>query len=376
MNAASTFPKGHLPTSASDRMYGLDLCRTIAVLLVVCGHMLQHSRPHDWLTSVGFVGLFGVDLFFCLSGFLIGRILLNDCSRWTAEKEAGLFRFWYRRWMRTLPLYLFFLLVSLRYDWTGPATLESRLSYLVFAQNFLWPMPAFYGLTWSLAVEEWFYFSFPLLLALALALGRSPKQAVGMSIAIFMVAPPLARWALTGDGHGFGNLDEGIRHVTVFRLDSIGYGVLMAYLAQWHAATFNRLARLYWLFLGLVCACLVWTGFHHFGWSESRLVAALYFSISGLAFAGLIPFFHGLGAPDWTLFKKFVRHTSLISYSMYLAHIFAFMLGMKLLRVLGIFDLTYPKPWLVYPLFMALVYLLATATYYGIEKPMLALRDR
>ena len=100
------------------------------------------------------------------------------------------------------------------------------------------------------------------------------------------------------------------------------------------------------------------------------------FSVSGLAFAGLIPFFYALKAPDWSLFKRFVRHTSLISYSMYLAHIFAFMLGMKLLHLLGIFELTYPKPWLAYPLFMALVYLLATATYYGIEKPMLALRDR
>lgn len=337
--------------------------------------MLQHSSPHPVLASFGFVGLFGVDLFFCLSGFLIGRILLQESAGWGHEKEEGLVRFWYRRWMRTLPLYFFFFFVSLQFDWAGATTLASKLSYLVFAQNLLWSMPDFYGLTWSLAVEEWFYFSFPLLLLLFIGLGRSPRQAGVVAIACFMLLPPLLRLALAGDSHDFGSLDEGLRHVMAFRLDSIGYGVLVAYLSQWHIQLFQRLIKLWAWFLALVVACLICTKFHYFGWSESRIVASLYFSVSALAFAGLIPFFSNLSPSRYKFINRFVKYTSQISYSMYLAHIFAFIIGMAMLRRIGIFELIYPNPLITYPLFYGLVYLLSTCTYFAIERPFLALRE-
>jgi peptidoglycan/LPS O-acetylase OafA/YrhL len=366
----------HSGVQAGDRMFGLDVCRTIAVLLVVTGHMLQHSSPHALLASFGFIGLFGVDLFFCLSGFLIGRIVLQESTHWPQEQETGLLRFWYRRWMRTLPLYFFFFFVSLQFDWTGAATLASKLSYLVFAQNLLWSMPDFYGLTWSLAVEEWFYFSFPLLLLLFIGLGRSPRQAAVITIACFVLLPPLLRLALAGDSHDFGSIDEGLRHVMAFRLDSIGYGVLLAYLSQWHHQLFQRLTSLWPWFLALTAVCLICTKFHYFGWAESRIVASLYFSVSAIAFAGLIPFFSSLVPSSLPLLNRFVKYTSQISYSMYLAHIFAFMLGMSLLQKARLFDSIYPNPWLAYPMFYALVYILSSCTYFAIEKPVLALRDR
>ena len=359
-----------------DRMFGLDVCRTIAVLLVVTGHMLQHSSPSPLLASLGFIGLFGVDLFFCLSGFLIGRIVLQESEHWPQEQETGLLRFWYRRWMRTLPLYFFFFFISLQFDWTGAASLASKLSYLVFVQNLLWSMPDFYGLTWSLAVEEWFYFSFPLLLLLFIGLGRSPRQAAVITIACFVLLPPLLRLAMAGDPHEFGSLDEGLRHVMVFRLDSIGYGVLVAYLSQWHRELFQRLISLWPWFLALVVACLTCTKLHYFGWSESRIVASLYFSVSAFAFAGLIPFFSSLVPGRSTLLNRFVKYTSQISYSMYLAHIFAFMLGMMVLQKARLFDSIYPNPWLVYPMFYALVYIMSSCTYFAIERPVLAARDR
>lgn len=96
-----------------DRMFGLDVCRTIAILPVVFGHMLRYSDPHPFIQSLGFLAIFGVDLFFCLSGFLIGRILLLDSTSWHETQENGVMNFWYRRWMRTLPLYFFYLFVNL-----------------------------------------------------------------------------------------------------------------------------------------------------------------------------------------------------------------------------------------------------------------------
>lgn len=56
-------------TSAHDRMFGLDLCRTMAIVSVVIGHMLLHSSPNAYLASIGFVAIFGVDLFFLSQRF-------------------------------------------------------------------------------------------------------------------------------------------------------------------------------------------------------------------------------------------------------------------------------------------------------------------
>ena len=371
-----TMPAAQGGPHATDRLFGLDVCRTIAVLLVVSGHTLQHSSPQPALASFGFVGLFGVDFFFCLSGFLIGRILLQESAGWADGKEDGLLRFWYRRWMRTLPLYFFIFLISLRYDWTGAATLASKLSYLVFAQNLNWQMPAFYGLTWSLAVEEWFYFTFPLLLLMFIGLGCGPRRASAMAIACFVLIPPLLRLILTGAASDYGSLDEGIRHVMIFRLDSIGFGVGVAYLGRWHAKLFERAIRYWYLFLVLVTACIASTKLNYFGLSESRMVAALYFSISSLAFAGLIPFFSSLKPSPSGLLNRFIRYTSLISYSMYLVHVFGFLIGMAALQKFGVFDRVYPNPWLTYPIFYVLIYSLSSVTYFVIEKPVLALRDK
>lgn len=361
---------------AHDRMFGLDVCRTMAILSVVVGHMLLHSSPHPYIASIGFLAIFGVDLFFCLSGFLIGRILLLESSRWPEQKEQGVFRFWYRRWMRTLPLYFFFFFVELYTYWGGASSVSAQQAYLIFAQNLAWPMPNFFSLTWSLAIEEWFYFLFPLLILLSIGLGRKPRTAVLVAIIVFLLAPMALRFFLFNKEGSFDSLDPNIRHVVMFRLDSIGFGVLMAYLNQWHQAVFAKLAELKWLFIGLAVACMAFIKWDYFGMTETRLVVTIYFTLVALVFAGLLPFFTGLAPTRFKLLNRFVKYTSLISYSMYLGHIVAFTFGMTLLRKLGVFDAIYPNPWFSYPIFFLLVYLLASLTYSFIEKPVLALRDR
>jgi peptidoglycan/LPS O-acetylase OafA/YrhL len=357
-------------------MFGLDVCRTIAILSVVVGHMLQHSSPHPLLASFGVVGLFGVDLFFCLSGFLIGRILLQESLRWPEEKESGLLRFWYRRWMRTLPLYFFFFFISIKYDWKGATTVYSQLSYLVFAQNLAWPMTDFFRLSWSLAVEEWFYYSFPLILLFLIGCGKKPRSAAVVTIVCFLLIPPFMRLTLPGHPYNFQNIDQEIRQVVSFRLDSIGFGVLIAFIYQWNKALFLQLSKLWWLFLSLVIFCVICTKWGYFGLSENKLFVALYFSFSAFAFAGLIPFFTVLTSSRFKLLNRFVKFTSLNSYSMYLGHIFAFMISINIFHRFGVFDSVYSNPWLAYPIFLIFVYLLSSLTYFAIEKPVLAIRNR
>lgn len=361
---------------ARDHMFGLDVCRAIAILTVVFGHMFMHSFPHPVLKSFGFLAIFGVDLFFCLSGFLIGRILLIESAKWHEKKEQGLINFWYRRWMRTLPLYFFFLFVSLYIYWGVASGITSHLPYLLFSQNLAWPMSDFYRETWSLSVEEWFYFLFPLLMLIWIGLGKSPRSAVLITIVLFIVVPPVLRLFLFGDQYGFDKMDPGIRHVVIFRLDSIGFGVLIAYISQWHKEIFEKIANLKWYIIACAVVCMAFIKFSYFGMVESKWMVFFNFSIVAAVFAGLIPFFAGLAPSRFNLLNRFVQYTSRISYSMYLGHSPAFILGKIILMKFAIFDLIYPNPWLTYPIFFCLVYLLSTVTYFAIEKPALRFRDR
>lgn len=359
-----------------DRMFGLDVCRAAAILSVVLGHMFQHSNPNRYVAEVGFLAIFGVDLFFCLSGFLIGRILLKESEAWAAERDRGLVRFWYRRWMRTLPLYFFFFLVELYIYRGGMSSVSHQTEYLVFSQNLAWPMPDFYRLTWSLAVEEWFYLLFPLLMFFLIGLGWRSRKAARWTIVVFLVVPLALRLALFDENGVFDNLDPHVRHIVMFRLDAIGCGVAVAYLAKWHPFVYARLLRAWWIFGLMAVACMAYIKWEYFGVAPNNVSVGIYFTLSAIAFAGLVPRFAAIQPTRLNVLNRFIRYTSLSSYSLYLGHIVAFAVSMEVLRKLTLFDFIYPNPWLVYPVFLVAAYFLATCTYFLIEKPLLLLRDR
>jgi len=155
---------------AFGRLVGLDGLRGIAVFLVLLHHFVELRLPRQigsWqaylAASLGLT-FSGVDLFFVLSGFLIGGILLDY------RTATNLYRVFYlRRTLRILPLYLLFLAVS----WTLPGFFSDvehptypPAAYLTFLCNFWMSLSnqwdiAFVGLAWSLAVEEQFYLFFP-----------------------------------------------------------------------------------------------------------------------------------------------------------------------------------------------------------------------
>ncbi len=166
----------------SGRIPELDGLRGIAIALVWIGHyfILHGGTPPG--TPVAYaLALFrlhwtGVDLFFVLSGFLIGGILLD------ARESSNYFRVFYtRRFFRILPLYLVCLLATLLLYALTQAGLGPRIawlwtsekpvpwfSYPLFLQNFWMAVRSTPGIfpisvTWSLAVEEQFYLTLPLL---------------------------------------------------------------------------------------------------------------------------------------------------------------------------------------------------------------------
>lgn len=122
----------------SNRIYGLDVFRTIAILLVVYVHgKLVAKDLFAGLPSLPIMD--GVELFFVLSGFLIGGILIKTIERENGMDLPALGHFWKRRWFRTLPNYYLILMVNyllVRYDFIGGNIENFSFKFLFFLQNF------------------------------------------------------------------------------------------------------------------------------------------------------------------------------------------------------------------------------------------------
>ena len=148
------------------RIFGLDLMRAVAILLVVFSHI-------TWIIpkTKGFIpdlmsiaGVIGVEIFFVLSGFLIGRIIYN-----LYQSEDFSFKsvsyFWVRRWFRTLPNYYLALILNIGIAiYIGIKLPEALWQYVFFIQNFAWETPSLFIESWSLSIEEFAYIIGPLLL--------------------------------------------------------------------------------------------------------------------------------------------------------------------------------------------------------------------
>lgn len=142
------------------RLPELDGLRAVAISAVMAYHFLREPVPHhhwlDYPTRLLAIGWGGVDLFFVLSGFLIGGILLD-----TRERPAAFRDFLIRRALRILPLYValllaFYLLRQILGGWMFDGALPAW-TYLSLTQDFATPIFGrdawFLGPTWSLAVE-------------------------------------------------------------------------------------------------------------------------------------------------------------------------------------------------------------------------------
>ena len=205
---------------ARDRSAGLDVMRAAAVLIVMGFHW---SGPFlSWIglpypRILSFAGIFGVDLFFALSGFLIGQILLTQASAEPSGRNLGVFLI--RRWMRTLPLYFAVIAALLWLAPPGDPPGPILLRFATLSQNLIGPMvgDGWFAVTWTLTIEEWFYVLF------GIAAFRSFRTlhstwAIWPPVAVFATIP-LALRLFTGR----------VPQVWLM-LDQIAYGVAMAQL--------------------------------------------------------------------------------------------------------------------------------------------------
>ena len=158
------------------RIFGLDLMRAMAILMVLFGHCvwifpLSYGLFHQLMVLCGFLG---VETFFVLSGFLIGKILYKLYLRSDFSIERVFF-FLKRRWFRTLPNYFLILLVNICIAFVIGNDISYSWKYFFFAQNICTPMKAFFTESWSLSVEEFAYVVLPMTLFL-IGLIHKPKN--------------------------------------------------------------------------------------------------------------------------------------------------------------------------------------------------------
>ncbi|MET0982603.1 MAG: acyltransferase [Telluria sp.] len=235
-----------MTTPPSRRLHGLDTLRALAVTLVVLHHYtLFVSNDDHTFGWVGRIGWVGVDLFFALSGYLIGNQIFA-----ATRTDAGLSlkNFYARRLLRTLPNY--FVILAIYFLWPAfreGAPLVPLWRYLSFTQNLgLAPGTAF-SHSWSLAIEEQFYLLLPALALLGAAL-RLRVSAAWIVIALVLAGGMLLRaglWSEHVDGQKYGTwfYYKLIYYSSLCRLDELVAGVALALLKNRHPGLWSRLTE-------------------------------------------------------------------------------------------------------------------------------------
>ena len=232
-----------------DRQPGLDLLRTLAIIVVVVYHaaLFGFKLPG----RVDRFGWIGVDLFFVLSGYLIGGQLLAPLAR---DQRIKLGRFFTRRALRIMPAYfvvlaIYFLLPS----WREYSEMSQPLwKFLLSVQNIALHGGTAFSHAWSLAVEDQFYLALPFLL---LFLYRRPRAAIivpclivigGIALRAFLAAQNPS----VDGGVSFRGFQAWIYYPTWTRLDPLVFGVVLAAIERFRPNWWQRLINCApWLWL-------------------------------------------------------------------------------------------------------------------------------
>ena len=357
----------HHTLDGSQRILGLDLVRAAAIAMVLLAHVSIFTAqrwPYTGVLSAG--GLPGVEIFFALSGFLVGGILYRSHCAGTLSLAS----FWRRRWLRTIPAYLLFLALNAVFLAGLDNLSPDDWRYLVHVQNLNWPHPVFFSEAWSLAVEEWFYLLAPLMLV-GLASAVSRKHAfLGMTV-VLIAGPLLYRLMFVAVADP--SWDLGVRKVVLPRLDAIGVGVFVAFC--YHEGCFARSpvraalaiigAALLMLSVGIYLSAAIG------GWLNGS-----YFTRTWLLFlcplggALTLPWFAHVRRLPGRVLTSSVQALATISYSCYLCNL---LVSQSITTRAGWRDVS--APWQAI-LFLSGTIIIATLSYLAVERPFIQLGHR
>ncbi|HEY3322419.1 MAG TPA: acyltransferase [Planctomycetota bacterium] len=316
-----------ITASLPRRMPELDGIRGIAILLVLYWHYCVGQLTPEfgtwtyYLCLAGGSAWSGVDLFFVLSGFLLGGILIDN------RRAPNLLRVFYvRRFCRIFPVYyvsiavfsLAVISVKNLPQWMfGPSL--PLWTYWLYVQNFwMWfqfsPGPGCMGMTWSLAIEEHFYLVLPWVLIYV-----RPKMLPWVLSLLILVAPVLRLIMVQSPQWMIASI-----MILPCRWDSLFLGVLGAWLVR--REEFMRWARehmgvLYGAFLAFLSGVVLLSALHTLpgalGWRAFASLTCFALFYLSLILVAVVP--------EKSLLKRllsarWLRGTGTIAYGLYLFH--------------------------------------------------------
>jgi peptidoglycan/LPS O-acetylase OafA/YrhL len=353
MSMENTLSPRHLRTKPLHREIELDFIRGIAILLVIDFHTPRSPFRTFcmWLGFQDHIGVLGVDIFFVLSGFLVGGLLMKE---WKVRRGVDGKRFLIRRGFKIWPQYYFYLAVMIL---SGHRTVRQLWGNLLNIQNYVGGVAH----TWSLAVEEHCYLLLTLCMVIASRRKASVRGLFYFLLAICVLEIPFRYWLVRHGGLVF--------LPTHARLDSIGDGVLLAMLFHFAPERFDRLRSRTWFWmLCLIFGLLVYRGHFH-----SRFILAQQHDAATLiAISTLLLLYRPIGeGRKHNPIYRFVAWVGVYSYGIYLWHL-------SLVEPMGSFYVRHP----IVPFWIYAVALRAGEIGIGVlttllcEFPALRLRDR
>ncbi|MGB5062682.1 MAG: acyltransferase [Candidatus Competibacter sp.] len=358
----------------TGRNYGLDVLRAAAILLVVASHaiffIIQAIPESDSIKLISyFCGFWGVELFFVISGFLIGTIIKKLV---VANSRYWIFSFWIRRWFRTLPCYFLFLLLNiLWFYYLNNALPKTLFYYPIFAQNLAWEHPEFFPEAWSLSVEEYFYLIFPLVIVILIKCKLKPKTSYLASGAFLLIFSTILRcyYAFIEPSLTW---DADIRKVVVFRFDSLMFGIYLS----WFISYINSVNQKKFLFLLGLSALLVSIGaYFSLNHDHSYFLKTIEFSITSIGFSLIIPYMLDFQWAEQNIVGVFFKRTALWSYSMYLSNFFLYALTQKFIFSEYFAENKWDGILFCIPVLIFSCYLVSATTYRAYELPVMNVRE-
>jgi peptidoglycan/LPS O-acetylase OafA/YrhL len=372
---------GTPPREAQIFFPNLNGIRFIAAFLVILHHIEQYKfifgdlygTPHRWHWDFfRQVGPLGVFLFFVLSGFLITYLLLVERDR---TGTIGVRNFYLRRVLRIWPLYYFIVALGLFvlpqipfFDVPGETDFVYQdfgvklLLFLLILPNVatgVYPHIPYLSQSWSIGVEEQFYYFWPWVV-------RGVRQyllpaMIGLFFLFFLGRGAVK--VLLPDTGGWVWLQA---FVGSLRISCMMLGALGAYLIYYHAD--SRLLRglfarpvqvaLWALIVGMIATGVFVPGINQ--------------EVYSLVFALLIINLAANPATIVQLTHPILEFLGKISYGLYMYHTIGVVVAIKGARYLG----PGHHDWVIYPVAIGLSVAMATASYYGVEKPILKLKER
>jgi peptidoglycan/LPS O-acetylase OafA/YrhL len=339
--------------TSAPHLVGLDILRAIAIALVLLSHVpLTVKVGGSLLWSA--LGIWGVELFFALSGFLITGLLYRVFDDFSVPKLRV---YLVRRWMRTMPLYYTatILLFGLHWGLYGKPFPDFE-AYFFFVQTIPTGALRWFSVSWSLCIEEWSYILFP---CAAAALWFIRSLDVRFVVMFFAVICAATWYRLTLGDIGI-LFDNDIRRALIPRLDALAYGGLLRVL--WRVYGQHLLtARTQLLAVSaigqIVCMyiCLAY-GIRH------GMPAASLLTLLPLSLCLLLPYVIGIEKVSWRM-RQVWHFLASRSYALYLFHVTLYIYVGRLMR-----ETAAP---LTFALALCVVLAVADIAYRWIEKPIM-----